>query len=176
MKYAYRRVSTDKQDTSNQQEAFAGLDVEVISETASSMKERPELDALVARLQSGDELYVYALDRLGRRTVEVLTVIEAVIKKGAAIYSLREGQVYKGSAGKFMTQIMAAAAELERNMISERTKAALARLKEEGVKLGPPRLELDIDKIYRARAEGKSLREIAKSLGISHSTLSRRLA
>lgn len=171
MQYIYVRVSTDKQDNDNQIATLTPKfpNATVVQEVASSMKRRPELTALVNKLAKGDELIVYALDRLGRKTSEVLKLIEDLERKGVILKSMREGVDYGTIVGKLVTQILCSVAEMERNMISERTKMALAAKKKQGVVLGRRRQHTD-DMVLEAkelRALGHSYGVIAKRLGVS---------
>ena len=94
--YIYSRVPTSNQDNQNQlvhlRRQFPNA--KVVEETASGTKTRPALDALVQRLIKGDELIVGSLDRLGRKTTEILVLIEQLEKRGVILKSLREGVDY----------------------------------------------------------------------------------
>ncbi len=126
--YTYSRTSTSSQDTANQtvqlQQMFPNAII--VEETASGIKSRPELEKLVKKLEAGDTLAVAALDRLGRKTSEILILIEDLQKRGVILKSIREGIDYSTITGKLVTQILCPVAELERNIISQRTRLALA--------------------------------------------------
>lgn len=176
MQYIYSRVSTDKQETANQlsklKELFPGA--AVFEEVASGAKSRPVLQTLLGCLQAGDVLIVAALDRLGRRTSEVLGLIEDLERRGVILKSIREGVDYSTIAGRLVTQILCACAEMERRLISERTKLALEARKKAGTKLGPP-TKYSIETVLRVRnlrAQGTTVREIAKVVGMSASRVS----
>lgn len=138
MDYIYSRVSTDDQTVSGQLHKLKQLypNAEIVEETISGYVEKPVLNALLVRLQRGDVLIVAALDRLGRHTMKALTLIENLNKRGISLISIREGLDMTTSTGKFVATMMLGLAEMERNLISERTKAALAALKAKGVQLG----------------------------------------
>ncbi|MCB9026999.1 MAG: recombinase family protein [Bdellovibrionaceae bacterium] len=133
--FIYSRVSTLNQDNQNQlvhlKRQFPSA--EVVEETASGAKTRPALDALVQRLTKGDELIVGSLDRLGRKTTEILVLIEQLEKRGVILKSLREGVDYSTISGRLVTQILVSVSELERAIISQRTKSALAAKRENGI-------------------------------------------
>ena len=173
MDYIYSRVSMDKQTVDNQvstlKQKFPGA--QVVEETALGTKRRRELELLLAKLCEGDRLIVFALDRLGRRTSEVLAIIEDLEKRKVVLVSLREGVDYSTICGKLVTQILCSVAEMERNLISERTKAALAARKLKGVKLGKPPKYDDrmIMRIKKLREKGMTLEEISKETGVSRS-------
>lgn len=171
MKVIYSRVSTDKQDTENQLSRLREMhpDASVVEETASGAKRRPVLEGLLASLQKGDLLIVASLDRLGRRTSEVLRLIEDLERRGVILKSIREGVDYSTIAGRLVTQILVSVAEMERGLISERTKAALAAKKAKGMKLGrePIYSLATIARAKEMRAGGALLKDIARETGMS---------
>jgi DNA invertase Pin-like site-specific DNA recombinase len=176
MQYIYSRVSTDRQETQNQLSQLKELypNAAVFEEVASGAKARPVLQTLLSSLQEGDCLIVAALDRLGRRTSEVLSLIEDLERRGVILRSIREGVDYSTIAGRLVTQILCACAEMERRLISERTKIALEARKKAGVKLGcPSKYSSDIvRRVLKLRAEGKTVRAVADLTGVSASRVS----
>lgn len=177
--FIYSRVSTDGQTTDGQ---LVGLTAkfpaaQVVSEVASGAKQRPMLRALLDQLQKGDTLIVAALDRLGRRTSEVLALIEDLERRGVVLVSVREGVDYSSITGRLVTQILVSVAELERAMISERTKAGLAAARKKGKRIGrPSRLDLaDVTEMQRLASDGLTTREISFRTGSSQATVSRHL-
>lgn len=175
MVYAYLRVSTNLQTTDTQEADLlkAYPDAIMHRETASGVKSRPILEALLPVLQPGDTLAVAALDRLGRRTSQILTLIEALQKRGVNIVSLREGLDYASPVGRVAAQIMVVVSELERSLISQRTSAALQALKAKGVVLGRPRkfTPEDVAHARHLRVAGASYRDITYRTGISTGSL-----
>lgn len=173
--YVYARVSTQSQETENQVVNLRRQypDAEFIEEVASGAKVRPELEKLVQRLQRGDELIVSSLDRLGRKTAEILTLIDSLEKRGIILKSLREGLDYSTISGRLVTQILVSVSELERSLISQRTKAALAAKREKGIVGGRPKIhnEETVNRARILRAEGKSLSTISQLVGISKTRL-----
>lgn len=176
MQYIYSRVSTDKQTTDNQTVHLRTLypNASVVEEIASGAKARPVLKKLVQSLERGDELIVAALDRLGRKTSEVLSLIEELDKRGVVLKSVREGVDYSTITGRLVTQILCSIAEMERGLIAERTKAALAARKRQGIRLGSPaKFDAEVVALVRSlKAQGKTCREIAKETGVSASRVS----
>ena len=176
MKYIYSRVSTDKQETQNQlsslKETFP--DAAVYEEVASGAKARPVLQSLLGALQTGDVLIVAALDRLGRRTSEVLALIEDLESRGVILKSVREGVDYSTIAGRLVTQILCACAEMERRLISERTKTALEARRKAGVKLGGPAKYSPetVQNVRNLRGQGLTVRKVAGLTGVSASRVS----
>lgn len=173
--YIYSRTSTSSQDTSNQTVHLRSLfpDAVVVEEVASGIKSRPALERLVQQLQSGDTLVVAALDRLGRRTSEILVLIEDLQKRGVILRSIREGIDYGTIMGKLITQVLCSVAELERNILSERTKLALAAKRKQGI-IGGRRPTYSAELISKAkslRRRGKTLKEVSGRTGISISRI-----
>lgn len=173
--FIYARTSTDKQDNQNQilllQRQYP--DAEVVQEIASGGRARPKLAELVGRLEKGDMLIIGSLDRLGRRMVEVISLVELLTNRGVMLRSLREGIDYGTVSGKLIFQVLASVAELERSLISERTKSALAAKRVQGIVGGRPRIHSDatIAKARELRLQGKSLTAIAKETGVSKTRL-----
>lgn len=175
MQYIYSRVSTDKQETENQLFKLKQLYPQaiVVHEVASGYLDKPVLTGLLALLVKGDTLVVAALDRLGRNAGKAIQLIDSLYSKGVTVVSVREGLDYSTSAGKFQGQIMLAMAELERSLISERTKAALARKKAQGVKLGRPARDWNqaYPAIVEMRSQGLTIKQVASKTGISVGTV-----
>ncbi len=177
--YIYTRVSTQGQKTDAQTHALRTKypTAQIIKEVASGAKQRPKLEKLLARLTAGDTLVVTALDRLGRKTAEVLHLIEDLMTRGVTLISEREGLSYTTLTGKMILQIMAAVAELERGLIAERTTASLAAAKARGVKLGRP-VVIDgaaSDQVWGLYKEGKGVRQISHVTGLAKTTIARHL-
>lgn len=141
-KIGYARVSTDGQDTAVQESALraAGC-TRVVLETASGGdRGRPMLRGLLAELGPGDTLVVVRLDRLARSLSHLLEVIEGLEARGAHFRSLSDPVDTASPQGKFTLQVLGAAAELERALIRERTKAGLAEARAQGRIGGNPGL------------------------------------
>ncbi len=146
---AYLRVSTDKQDASNQKfeiEKFCngkGMAVgEWVTDNAVSGKVKAvnrKLGEIITGLGSGDILIVTEISRLGRDWFDILTSINECMVKGVAVFAIKNGYELKNDAmGKLFVSIMAVFAEEERKLLSERVKMALSRKKSEGMVLGRP--------------------------------------
>jgi len=183
--FAYLRVSTADQTTEQQLKQIldAGYAVEsdrVYVEQGVSGKvpalQREQFRRLHDRLSPQDTLIVAKLDRLGRDTLDVISTIENLISMGIAVSVLGLGVLDQSPQSRLTLTMLAAISQFERELISERTKAKLAQLQSEGVKLGRP-LKID-DAALKARAEelfaqGFSWRKVAAELGVALSTLQR---
>ena len=152
------RVSTDAQDAQLQQDAltFAGC-TRIYVEKISSRKataDRPGLVAALDYLRPGDTLVVWKLDRLGRSVKEVLTIADDLHGRGIGVRILTgklSGSYTLHGEGKFFFTMMAAFAELERDIIHERTMAGLAATRAQGKVGGRPAV-MDPDELAAARA------------------------
>lgn len=181
--FAYCRVSTTEQTTENQLFAIkkAGFEVtrercvsETISGSTEAMK-RPAFRSMVEHsLEQGDTLVVLKLDRLGRDAIDVQKTIDMLLDRGVSLRSLDLPNVNLTSAeGKLMLQVFSAFSEFERNRIRERTVEGLERAKAGGIKLGRPVATGTSRSVYEARMGGLSQSKVAKSLGVSLSTVKR---
>lgn len=153
----YARVSTEEQTTQNQILALEkhaqrlDWEYEIFEEQESSRKTRPVKNAVYQALLKGefDGLLIYKFDRWARSTQELVTEIDILVNRGIGIYSLSEGIDLTTSMGKAMLTIMSAFAQLERDLIRERTLAGLERARSQGKTLGRPKGAKD--KGYRKR-------------------------
>jgi len=176
----YARVSTADQNMALQLNALheAGVDRVFRDQGVSgSTSARPGLDACLDHLREGDVLAVWKLDRLGRNTQHVLTVVDDLMSRGIGFRSITEGLHTEGAMGKAMLTIMAAFAQLERDTMVERTRAGLAAAAANGRKGGRPRKVNDAAaaKARILRDKGIAAADIAKMLGVSRATLYRYL-
>ena len=179
----YQRVSTTAQDAQLQADALAEAGCARIFEDKASGKnvDRAGLLAALDYMREGDTLTVWKLDRLGRSTKDVLTIAEDLHARGVALRILTgtlAGSYSPKGEGKFFFTMMVAFAELERDMIVERTRAGLDAAKAQGRTGGRPSV-MDADKLVAARtrkAKGESVTAIAKALKVSRATLYRALA
>ena len=138
------------------------------------------LAAALDYLRPGDTLVVWKLDRLGRSVKDVLTIADDLHERGIGVRILTgklAGSYSPTGEGKFFFTMMAAFAELERDIIHERTMAGLAAARAQGRNGGRPTV-MDADKLAAARARrarGESPTEIARALGVSRASVYRHL-
>lgn len=143
----YARVSTEDQNLENQTLPLIeyakrmGWEYEIFYEKVSTRKTRPIQWELYNRLlrKEFDGLLIYKFDRWARSTKELIEHIERLVSKDIQIYSYSENIDLNSSMGRAMLTIMSAFAQLERDIIRERTLAGLARAKAQGKKLGRPK-------------------------------------
>lgn len=176
-------MSTNAQDAQLQADALSEAGCARIFEDKASGKnaDRAGLLAALDYMREGDTLTVWKLDRLGRSTKDVLTIAEDLHARGISLRILTgtlAGSYSPKGEGKFFFTMMVAFAELERDMIVERTRAGLDAAKAQGRTGGRPTV-MDTDKLAAAkarRAKGESVTAIAKALNVSRATLYRTLA
>lgn len=175
MKIGYARVSTEDQALDLQLDALKAAGCKkVFQEKASgAAKERPKLDSALEYARPGDVLVVWKLDRLGRTSRRLVELVHQLRDKGIEFQSLTEGIDTTTPMGRFFFTIMAALAEMELELIRERTKAgvvaARARGKSGGRKPLPPE-KIEALRMLFADKTKKPV-DICKSLGISRATL-----
>lgn len=173
MIYGYARISTRDQNPQLQLDALraAGCS-EIREETGSGAKrDRPVLAALLAHLATGDTLMTWKLDRIGRSAQATLEILDALKGRGIVYRSLTEGLDTSTPFGKFGLTLLAAMAEMERELLLERIHAGMrASRKKHG---RPP--ELHPDAVLQARRhileDGYSIRRTARTMRIPLSTL-----
>lgn len=149
MIYAYIRVSTDKQTTENQRYEILKFADEKklavnswIEETVSGTKkvEERKLGTLINQMTKEDVLLVTELSRLGRSLMEVMSILHRLMEKQVKVYTAKERyELGNNINSKVLAFAFSLSAEIERSMISSRTKEALARKKSEGLRLGRPK-------------------------------------
>lgn len=186
--FAYLRVSTDRQDAQNQK--FGVLDycnsrnitpLEFLEDTVSGKtpwRERT-IGSILERAAKGDIIVVSEVSRLGRSTLQVLEILEMAAQKGVSVHIAKDGMIMDGSMQAIITAtILGLAAQIEREFISARTKEALCKCKNDGIKLGRPKgqaelLKLDTfcNEITGYLKKGINKRAIAKLIECSPSTL-----
>ena len=143
----YARVSMDDQTTDNQVNPLTvyaqrmGWEYDIVTETESTRKTRPKQWDLYNRLlrKEYDGLLIYKFDRWARSTRELIEHIENLTAKGVMIYSYTENIDLSSSMGRAMLTMLSAFAQLERDLIRERTIAGLKRAKAQGKTLGRPK-------------------------------------
>lgn len=182
-KFAYVRTSTKDQNADLQRAAIAKVDgikrVYADEGVSGTLASRPQWDALMDRLEEGDEVVVWKFDRVGRNTMNVLQAVETITAKGASFSSITEKIDTSGPMGQAMLTVMAAFAQLERDTIVERTRAGLDAAKAKGKVGGRPSV-VDAKKLATIKklvASGDHSRaDIARMVEISPATLYRVLS
>ena len=187
----YIRVSSQKQTIEHQHyeiEQFAKKNkIKInrwVEEKVSSRKalKNRKLGGLLDSLQENDILIACEISRLGRSLLEVMRILEICLSKNCQVWTLKENyRLGNDIQSKVLAFAFGLAAEIERNLISQRTKSSLANLKASGKKLGRPfsteskklKLSKSVNKIQQLLSKGFSKTEIAHKLNVQRSTLHR---
>ena len=177
MLIGYARVSTGDQSLDLQNDALKKAGCEkIFTDTISGMKSaRPGLDEALSHLRKGDVLVVWKLDRLGRSLKGLLDLIEKFYQTDIQFNSISDGINTTTSVGRFFFNIMGSLAQMERELIVERTQAGLKAARERG-RVGGRKRALSNSKLEAAQKlidEGIPRKDVAVSLGISRATLYR---
>lgn len=189
--YAYIRVSTEMQCYASQEYEITrysdnhGINIDYwISESISGTVavEKRVLGKTIRKMKKGDLLICTELSRLGRNMLMVMGILNLCSQKGVCIQTIKDNFTLSDNINsKIIAFAFALAAEIERNLISQRTKEALAVKKLKGVRLGRPPGDSIKKQEYLSRSaeiqrmldDGKSYTHIAKKLGIHRNTLRR---
>ncbi len=193
MNYGYIRVSSDKQTVENQRfeiENFCRRNsIEIdgwIEETVSGTTEyrKRQLGLLLRRIRKDDLIICAELSRLGRSLFMIMEILNVCMEKECKVWTIKDNyRLGEDIQSKVLAFAFGLSAEIERNLISQRTKEALARRQAEGVKLGRPkgsRTSPQKHKLYGKRelitgllSEGMSQRAVARRLKVDRNTLAR---
>jgi DNA invertase Pin-like site-specific DNA recombinase len=146
-----------------------------VSGTKSS---RPALDRLMddARKRKIDCVLVYRFDRFARSSRHLILALEEFASLGIDFISFQENIDTSSPLGKAIFTIVSAMSELERNIIAERVISGLKAARSKGKQLGRPQVSFDLEQARRLKSTGMSLRDIAKELGVSKTTIGRALS
>ena len=194
MTYGYIRVSTDRQTVENQRfeiVEFAkrnSLEIDNwIEETVSGTirPENRELGRLLDSIQKDDLIICSELSRLGRSLFMIMSILNKLMEKGARVWTIKDGyRLGDDIQSKVLAFAFGLSAEIERNLISQRTKEALERKKAEGQKLGRPKGSLGSgSKLDGAELgatimlmQGISVNRMAKLYGVHRNTVKKFIA
>ena len=184
----YLRVSTEKQHPKNQMDEIRryaqqnGMEIDLwVSEIVSGKKKASgrKLGRTISKMKRGDTLIVSEVSRLSRTLTDIMTIMGKCLKKGVNIYTVKEQYRFDDTINsKILCFAFGLVAEIERNLISLRTKEALALRKSEGKVLGrrkgyTPKLDMLVENeghLKAMQSDGYSISEICRTLGISRNT------
>nr|AFN66354.1 putative DNA resolvase/invertase [uncultured bacterium] len=177
MLIGYARVSTQDQNLELQREALtkAGCQKVFEDKVSGTRAKRPGLDKALEMVRSGDVLVVWKLDRLGRSVKQLVDLVAELHKQGVQFNSLTDAIDTGTPSGRFFFHVMASLAEMERELIIERTRAGLDVARQLGRKGGrkPKMTDSKIASAKKLLAGGVPARDVAKNLGVSVPTLYR---
>jgi DNA invertase Pin-like site-specific DNA recombinase len=183
----YVRVSTDKQTVENQLRELRQIAerrgwevIEQYSDTGISGSKgrdgRPGLDQMLkdASKRRFDVVMAWAIDRLGRSLVDLLSTIQTLEACGVDLYLDQQAIDTTTPMGKLIFQVTGAFAEFERSMIRQRVHAGLKRAVEQGKRLGRPRISPALEKRIQTQLRaGKGILKVAREIGVGHGTVER---
>lgn len=180
--FAYARVSTSEQLTSNQRGEIAGAGYDIkdgrfIEEQVSGSVcafQRPGFKRLIDKLEAGDTLVVTKLDRLGRDSIDVQSTVEWFSKNDIRLVVLQLGNVdLCSSSGALMVKMLAAFSSFEKSLLVERVQAGLARAKSEGKTLGrrPKTTDAQRQQIRERLAQGVTVSQLSRDFKVSRATI-----
>ncbi len=181
--FGYGRVSTGQQTAQNQRielekagyqigDEFWFADEGISGKVAAS--QRPAFSRMINQIRKGETLVVSKLDRLGRDAIDVLQTVRQLGEKGVKVVVLQLGNTdLTSAAGKLLLSMLAAVAEMERDLLVERTQAGLARAKSEGKKLGRPAKTTPEQRkeILLRMGAGETVSSIARAYGVSRANV-----
>lgn len=175
MLIGYARVSTGDQNLDLQKNALIRAECEQIFEDTASGKnaKRPGLRRAIRRLRPGDSLVVWKLDRLGRSVRDLITLVSELQERGIHFRSLTDSIDTSTPAGRFFFHVMSALAEMERELIVERTRAGLAAARDQG-RIGGRRRVMTQEVVERARrmlSNGATRQQVADVIGVGVKTI-----
>ena len=187
---AYLRISGDKQDLKNQKfeiMEYAQKNNMNISEfieieiSSRQDKKKRRIDELVGKLDSGDTVITTELSRIGRSTGEVIGIVNELIAKKVRLIAIKQGMVINGKHDlqtKVLVTLFSLLAEMERDILSQRTIQALRAKRAQGIILGRPKGSLGVSKLDGKQEQVQELLKhkvaksaIARMLGVSRTTL-----
>jgi len=179
MKYGYARVSTEDQNPALQLAALkkAGCKTVFKDELSGATTKRPALLRCLKALQPGDTLTVWKLDRLGRSLRDLIAMLDDLKQRRVKFRSLTEAIDTETPTGRAMWQMIGVLAELERSLITERTRAGVKAAQRRGVKFGR-KPKLTAPQIAHARKlidEGEPVPDVARLLSVDRATIYRAL-
>jgi DNA invertase Pin-like site-specific DNA recombinase len=177
MLIGYARVSTQDQNLQLQLETLrqAGCQKVFEDQVSGTRAERPGLAKAREMLREGDTLVVWKLDRLGRSVKQLVNLVGELHQQGVQFKSLTDAIDTMTPSGRFFFHVMASLAEMERELIVERTRAGLEVARQLGRKGGrkPKMTESKIKSARKLLTSGMAAKEVAHNLGVSVPTLYR---
>ena len=177
MLIGYARVSTQEQNLEPQRDALrqAGCQKIFDDQISGTQAGRPGLAKALEMLREGDTLVVWKLDRLGRSVKQLVDLVGELHQQGVQFRSLTDAIDTSTASGRFFFHVMASLAEMERELIVERTRAGLETARRLGRKGGrkPKMTDSKIESARKLLASGIPPRDVAQNLGVSVPTLYR---
>ena len=172
-KLGYARVSTGQQKLDIQLATLKQLGIRedrIFTDKASGANtERPGLAQLLNRAEDGDEVYCTKLDRLGRNTLDMIQIVEALHRRGVSVTFIDDNLSTAGDIGYMLITILSAVAQAERARILERTNEGRQAAMESGIKFGA-KPHKGTRKALKMIGEGLAAKDVMEATGISRAT------
>lgn len=170
----YIRVSSDGQNIDRQLDGVT-LDKQFIDKITGSVKDRPELDACLDYVRSGDTLHIHSIDRLARDLRHLQELLSTLIAKGVTVQFHTEKLTFNGSDNAMNTllfQIMGAFAQFERSMIRSRQREGIDKAKASGKHCGRPTIDYSRrDEAIELSKQGNNISQISRSMNLSRASI-----
>jgi len=171
----YVRVSSLEQNPARQLED-ASLDQVFEDRVSGKDTQRPQLDAMLRFVRTGDTVVVHSFDRLARNLDDLRRLVSSLTGRGVKVQFLKESLTFTGedsAMSKLLLSVMGAFAEFERELIRERQREGIALAKERGVYTGRKKMlsETQVEELRQRVARGEKKANVARDLGISRETL-----
>ena len=181
MLVAYARVSTEEQNLDRQLDQLIQYGVDkrniYMEKVTGTKREREQLNKMINELQEGDTVIISDLTRISRSTKDLLDIVSAIKDKAASIKSIKDTWLDTTSNNPyndFLLTVMSGLSQLERDLISQRTKEGLASAKARGRNGGRPSKQNEKKDVVIALADsGMRIADIVKQTGLSRSTVNR---
>lgn len=181
MLVAYARVSTEEQNLDRQLDQLIQYGVDkrniYMEKITGTKREREQLNKMINELQEGDTVIISDLTRISRSTKDLLEIVSSIKDKGASIKSIKDTWLDTTSNNPyndFLLTVMSGLSQLERDLISQRTKEGLASAKARGRNGGRPSKQNEKKDVVIALADsGMRIADIVKQTGLSRSTVNR---
>lgn len=181
MLIGYARVSTLEQNLDRQLDAIMkqGVDKRNIyqEKMTGTKRERPQLNKMLDELQAGDTVIIADLTRISRSTRDLLDIVAKICEKGASIKSIKDtwlDTTTDNPYNSFLLTVMSALSQLERDLISQRTKEGLSSAKARGRQGGrPSKVNQNRNAVMMLYTGGMRITDVAKATGLSRSTVHR---
>jgi DNA invertase Pin-like site-specific DNA recombinase len=177
MKYGYARVSTEDQHQAKQLASLKKAGCKTVFKVTGAHVKRPALTRCLKKLETGDTLVVWKLDRLGRSLRDLIAILVDFKQRAVKFICLTEASDTESPTGRAMWQMVGVLAELERSLITEGTRSGRKAAQRRGVKFGR-KPKLTPDRLAHARKlinQGTAPTQAAKMIGVSRATVYRAL-
>lgn len=175
----YIRVSSEGQNTDRQLDNIA-LDKRFIDKVSGASKDRPELNACIAYIRTGDTLHIHSIDRLARSLRDLQEIVDGLVQRGITIIFHTERLTFtneENPVSTMMLQMLGMIAQFERTLTRKRQAEGIAIAKSKGKHLGRPRIDYSRrDEAIELSKQGNNISQIAKAMNLSRASIYKLLA